>query len=306
MCLNEDQYVKDPLVTIAITNFNYSEYVLECISSALCQTYSNCEVLVYDDCSTDDSVDKILSTYSDEVRLFVGDRNQGAGLAKNACIDIAQGKYICFLDADDLLACNAIDNFIHAVGNSDVVIGRVSSFSQSGGAFRHQYINDSVDKLMETLDYCAMSQAMSACNKMYLLSYIRKYDISFSKYRVMDDALFCYEIAMNRPKVSFAPVEVLHIRQHGNSLSKVTSDDKIIEVLKVTQELCNRSHKFSFADRLRINGNNLIYFIMLNDQSMLSKVIQNRRVLSYPIRLLISFKMVFLYRSLKPLKLLYW
>jgi glycosyltransferase involved in cell wall biosynthesis len=88
-----------PMVSIVIPNYNCGEFLIECIQSAINQTYPNTEIIVIDDGSTDDSVE-ILSLYKEQVAL-IKTSNKGAAAARNLGISIAKGEFIAFLDSDD-------------------------------------------------------------------------------------------------------------------------------------------------------------------------------------------------------------
>jgi glycosyltransferase involved in cell wall biosynthesis len=90
-----------PLVSIAIPCYNYARYVGEAIASALAQTYDDCEVVVVNDGSTDDSL-RVIRRFSDRVTV-IDQPNQGLSEAYNACLRASHGSIVLFLDADDLL-----------------------------------------------------------------------------------------------------------------------------------------------------------------------------------------------------------
>ena len=93
-----------PLVSIITPTYNAVDYVSETIQSVLDQTYQNWELLITDDCSTDQTWD-LLQEYSlrdVRVKLFKLEENQGPGLARNNSIEKAGGAFIAFLDSDDL------------------------------------------------------------------------------------------------------------------------------------------------------------------------------------------------------------
>lgn len=95
------------LVSIVIPCYNNEAFLREAIASALSQTYPFVEVIVIDDGSTDDSPD-ILCTFGDRIR-WETQPNQGAPVARNRGLALAQGTYIKFLDADDVLVPDAIE-----------------------------------------------------------------------------------------------------------------------------------------------------------------------------------------------------
>lgn len=92
------------LVSIITPSYNCSKYVGKCIESIQAQTYTNWELLITDDCSTDNTVEIIESYVSldERIKLFKLPNNSGAGVARNNSIREAQGRYIAFCDSDDL------------------------------------------------------------------------------------------------------------------------------------------------------------------------------------------------------------
>ena len=94
----------NPLVSIITPNYNCSRFITETIESVLAQTYTNWEMIIVDDCSTDNSY-QISLEYSQKdsrIKVYKNDKNSGAAFSRNSALDIAQGEYIAFLDSDDL------------------------------------------------------------------------------------------------------------------------------------------------------------------------------------------------------------
>ena len=91
---------QSPKVSIIIPVYNSCKYIIETLESALNQTYQNVECIVIDDGSTD-NIDAVLKPYSKYITL-IKKQNGGPASARNAGIKIASGKYIAFLDSDDL------------------------------------------------------------------------------------------------------------------------------------------------------------------------------------------------------------
>ena len=93
-----------PLVSIIMPCYNAERYIAQSIESVLAQTYRNWELLITDDCSTDGSV-KIATKYSlldDRISLLVPDEHQGIARARNMSISRARGRFVAFLDSDDI------------------------------------------------------------------------------------------------------------------------------------------------------------------------------------------------------------
>lgn len=92
------------LVSIITPIYNSENFLEQCIQSVISQTYKNWEHILVDDCSTDKSADIILECAEKDSRIkyIKLNKNSGAGIARNTAIEAAKGKYIAFLDSDDL------------------------------------------------------------------------------------------------------------------------------------------------------------------------------------------------------------
>ncbi len=105
--------MKNPLVSIIIPVYNGTNYMREAIDSALNQTYANCEVIVVNDGSTDETEEVALS-YGDRIRYFVKE-NGGVSTALNVGIQNMAGEYFQYLPHDDILHCDKIEKQIAAI-----------------------------------------------------------------------------------------------------------------------------------------------------------------------------------------------
>lgn len=97
-----DNYYVDGLVSIVTPAYNSEKYIRETIDSVLAQSYTNWEMLIVNDCSTDNTL-KIIKSYDDQ-RIVLIDlkKNGGTPNAWNQAFKVAKGEYIAFLDSDDV------------------------------------------------------------------------------------------------------------------------------------------------------------------------------------------------------------
>lgn len=104
-----------PLFSILVANYNNGKYFKDCYDSILSQTYKNWEVIIVDDCSTDDSVEVINSIIASDKRfkLFTNEKNRGCGFSKRKCAELANGKICGFLDPDDSITYNALEIMVN-------------------------------------------------------------------------------------------------------------------------------------------------------------------------------------------------
>jgi glycosyltransferase involved in cell wall biosynthesis len=99
----------NPLVTIAIPAYNCSRFIQACLRSVCIQTYTNYEIIIVDDCSTDSTIEviqKVVNFYKlhDKTRLFSHSANCGCGRTEKHAIELGTGELIVILDSDDALA----------------------------------------------------------------------------------------------------------------------------------------------------------------------------------------------------------
>ena len=93
----------EDLVSIIMPSYNTARYISESIKSVLAQTYQNWELLIMDDCSADNT-DKVVAPYLSDtrIRFFRNEQNSGAAVSRNKALQEAKGRWIAFLDSDDL------------------------------------------------------------------------------------------------------------------------------------------------------------------------------------------------------------
>ena len=98
------------LVSVVMPMFNSEAHVEQSIASVLSQKYTNLELIICDDGSTDKSLEivKNFSRLDDRITIISNSHSRGASGARNSCLDIAKGDYIAFLDSDDMWHCNKL------------------------------------------------------------------------------------------------------------------------------------------------------------------------------------------------------
>ena len=106
---------EEGLVSIITPNYNCEKFIVETIESVINQTYKKWEMIIVDDCSTDNSI-TIARNYEkkdDRIKVIKNERNMGAALSRNKAIEIAKGEYIAFLDSDDVWQENKLEKQLH-------------------------------------------------------------------------------------------------------------------------------------------------------------------------------------------------
>ncbi len=102
------------LFSVLIASYNNGQYLQECIDSVFAQTYNNWEIIIVDDCSSDQLSQEIYDKYKDhkQFHIYQNEVNQGCGYTKHRCIEEANGVICAFVDPDDKLKDNALEIMI--------------------------------------------------------------------------------------------------------------------------------------------------------------------------------------------------
>ena len=135
--------MKSPLVSVIVPAYNRADCVENAVSSILAQTYSNLEIIVVDDGSTDGTLQILerLSQQERRVRFIRQPRNQGAQAARNAGINASNGTWIAFLDSDDTWVGNSLEarlevawkehaKVVHSAGDMRDEQGRLTRYQR--------------------------------------------------------------------------------------------------------------------------------------------------------------------------------
>lgn len=102
------------LVSIIMPSYNTGQYIAESIQSVRNQTYTNWELIIVDDCSTDNTDESVAPYLSDRRICFIkNEKNSGAAVSRNRALREAEGRWIAFLDSDDLWTPEKLENQIN-------------------------------------------------------------------------------------------------------------------------------------------------------------------------------------------------
>ena len=100
------------LVSIIMPSYNTGKYIAESIASVMAQTYTDWELIIVDDASTDNTDDIVATAIHSRIRYLKNEKNSGAAVCRNRALREARGKWIAFLDSDDLWASDKLEKQI--------------------------------------------------------------------------------------------------------------------------------------------------------------------------------------------------
>lgn len=157
----------DGMVSIIMPSWNTAKFIAESIKCVINQTYQNWELLIVDDCSTDDTDEVVKPFLKDKrVKYFKNKKNSGAALTRNRAMREAQGEWIAFLDSDDLWTPDKLKKQIRFMKKH----GHVFSY--------HEY--EKIDEEDKPLNIYVTGPSVVNKRKMYNYDYIGQLTMMYS------------------------------------------------------------------------------------------------------------------------------
>lgn len=204
------------LISVVLPNYNGARFVEKAINSVTQQTYKTLEVIVVDDCSSDDSPTLIreLAKKDDRIRLIEKTKNEGVAIARNTGIQMAKGDYIALLDNDDTWEPDKLDRQLKlAKQGADIVFCSYDFIDENEKVIKRPFIVPTEATFRSMLTSCVIS-----CSTAFIKSELLKEHPFKSDYYHEDYALWME--LLNLPIVAKGDQKVLmHYRQITGSRS---------------------------------------------------------------------------------------
>ena len=231
------------LVSVIITTYNSSKTIKNAIVSVVNQSYKNIEILVYDDCSSDNTRKIVEDCFENlDVNCVIKnaeDNFGGPARGRNWGCSISKGKYICFLDADDYWKETKIEHQLKLMGNKGVDVSSTNSTVIGGEQFKTVSGNVSIYNLLKR-NKLILSSVMIRKEVLNSLNYIFNEDEKFIS--VEDYDLFL-RLAILKFKIFVLPDKMIYYKILQNSLSHKDFKENenkrlfVLKKLKVTNVL---------------------------------------------------------------------
>ena len=199
----------NPLISIIVPTYNVEKYIRTCIESILAQTYRNIEVIIVNDGSTDQSLavisDLICSHHNVKV---INQKNQGVSVARNTGIDVATGKYITFVDADDKIMPGFVSSLYQIADKTGADIVR-GSFRDFNGNIPKAWVPDfNVPTNCGTIvldQFLSSNISFAVWSSIYRLDFINSNHIRFTPGILLEDGDFTTRAYMLAKLVATSP-----------------------------------------------------------------------------------------------------
>jgi glycosyltransferase involved in cell wall biosynthesis len=206
-----------PLVSVAMPVYNAENYIRSAIESILQQTYSNFELILVNDASTDRSNEIILSYKDERIRYEENSSNMGIAKTRNKCVQLARGKYIAVLDNDDIAKPDRLElqvEFLESQKDFGVCGSFYEIINEKGRVVTKMKVpvTDCQVKTYLLFDNCFCNSTIMIESK---LLKERKYEEEFD---MIEDYYFLYEISKSK-RLYNLPAYTTQYRVHGKNTS---------------------------------------------------------------------------------------
>ena len=234
----------DKKLSVIVPVYNTEKYLGRCLESLINQTFKDIEIICINDGSTDGSLD-ILNEYAkkdNRVKIF-SQKNQGLSITRNNGMQKAKYPYVTFIDSDDELDINAYNNIMSNLSDDiDVICFGIQVLGNKN--IKQQLSDDNYYKIkykgkLKISKDNILNTDCSACNKIFKMDLIKKYNISFPKERRYEDACFYFQYMPIAKKAYFIQDKYYKYYRHEDSIMSETfkSSPKAIDHLYILEPI---------------------------------------------------------------------
>ena len=220
----EERYAK---ISVIVPIYNVEKYLRKCLDSLVSQTYSDLEIILVNDCSTDSSLE-ICQEYQQKcskIKLFSNDKNRGLSYSRNKGVKEATGSFIGFIDSDDYVPLNYYESLMNMMRKekSDIVVCDITlvyphySEKRSCG-------NDSGERIA----FINNGLAASACNKLFRKKVLLSFPFEVGKYN--EDIAVILPLLVQAKSVSYNKEVSYFYVQRNTSIQNVALSEKRLDL----------------------------------------------------------------------------
>lgn len=261
-----------PKVSVVVPIYNQEKYLEKGLKSLQNQTLKDIEIICVNDGSTDNSLKILQDIAKDDKRIkIINQQNQGSGCARNNGLKQAQGEYLAFLDPDDWLELNALEELYSKADkqNCDVVVFNFNKINEKDNQITDYNIREKFLKpfnISENHNFnwkdikpCVFGGIyLAAWNKLYRMDFVRKNNLHFSKCSLAEDNVFVIGATLSAKNIGYANKYYYNYLVHENSALRSKSDKnlclfKSIDSVKrlvcekgLTEELAKEFNQYIF------------------------------------------------------------
>ena len=246
--------MNNPKISVIIPLFNAERFIVHTVNALLNQTFKDIEILIMDDCSTDEGPKLIKNKFAgnEKVTYYRMEQNGGPAKARNKGIDMAKGEYVAFLDSDDGMVLDALEKLIAAAEKfgADVVQSagslipamyptpddimtvpenKLKKHTKDASTKEPMLLEGGYEeRIMKIMD---ASLGGNVWGKLFRTDFLRDNKLYMPDIKMSEDIIMCFKCAMLAGRYVVTPYYSVIYRMIGDSLSKGTKSPAFMKKL---------------------------------------------------------------------------
>lgn len=231
------------MISVVVPLHNYARYIVENIESICQQTITDWEIIIVDDCSSDDPLSVIKPYLCNKIKYIRLDENVGYGSAKNTGIRTSQGDYIVVLDSDDMLTKNSLEARINALRdtNKKWIFAKAYEFNDNKPykfVYKKRKYIRRLKQILKSKNYTDLWENIHAQTVMVHRSIYETIGLYEPKLRSMGDKEMWARIINNVELPFYLPKFVVYYRQHRHQMHRSAFKKKNVQKYTRILESC--------------------------------------------------------------------
>ena len=233
-------------VSVIIPVFNVEKYIDKCLKSIVNQTLADIEIICIDDCGTDNSI-RIVENYAlkdERITIIYNSKNRGLSTSRNLGLQIAQGKYVYFLDSDDYLEENALEDLYNISEKNqtevlyfDTDVMNLGHYENGCNGYEPPAYskNQKIQSGQALFSNAIINNTWDTCvwRQFYLKEFLMKNNIRFADGLAHEDWSFSFETAMLATRVMYVPLKLHMYVRRENSITDRTNWHRLVSLMKI-------------------------------------------------------------------------
>lgn len=252
-------------ISVILTVFNSSKYLFRCLDSIVCQLNDQIELVIVDDCSTDDSID-ILKNYAarwPQIVLIENSKNFGPGKSRNIALTYCSGRYVAIIDSDDYINDVYFQELLDVAENtdSDIVFGKIIF---TNGSSEYEKFHNDYSLGNKGVDSLAVDCKITApWGKLYNKEFLDKFDLTFNEQSLIgEDIPFTWMSYCFATNISFTD-KAVYTYQVNNVGCGSIDDGRILGIFAALEQV---KSKFYLLGESSAKKHSLVYLFLTHAQ----------------------------------------
>lgn len=210
-------------VSVVVPVYNVERYIRDCLDSLIDQTLESIEIILIDDCSTDNSLSicKEYASHDARIVLATNINNMGVGLTRNKGIDLAKGEYIGFVDPDDWIDRDFFEKLYYTAKkkNADIAKAIRINVLPNGKHKKQIKTNRFINNELKKGHPLFLSFRHEHTTAIYRVSTFRMYNTYYSEIKNAEDSIFLLRYTYHTKSIQLIKNTHYYYRQHDSSVS---------------------------------------------------------------------------------------